>query len=103
MFFSITVIAEDDEICPTNLSFNTEDNTEWNKLEVKLESLGESWVNIVMTYERKSLQKYTRENIPTIRRLLKANCTLKFMVVGKIKVIFCIRRALLNKIFFEFF
>ena len=96
MFFSITVIAEDDEICSTNFSFNTEDNTEWNKLEVKPESLGENSIIIAITNsQKKSLQKYVNENFPTIKRFREEHCTLNFKIGGKIKVIFCIR--LLNK------
>ena len=99
MFFSITVIAEDDEICPTNLSFNTEDNTEWNKLEVQPESLGENSIHIAMNNaEKKSLIKYVKENIPSIARLVKENCTPKFRIDGKIKVNFLIfSNRLLNK------
>ena len=96
MFFSMTVIADNEEICQMNLSFNTEDNTEWNKLEVKPESLGENSINIAMqNSEKKSLQRYIKEKIPTIKRILEEKCTFNFTIGGKIKVIFCIR--LLNK------
>ena len=89
MFFSTTVIAENEEICPTNLSFNTEDNTEWNKLKVQPESVGENFVNIAINNaEKKSQHKYTKENIPTIKRLLEENCSLNFKIGGKIKVNF---------------
>ena len=78
-----------------NLSFNEEDNAEWNKLEVKPESLGENWINIAMD---KSLKKYTREHIPLFKRIQKEKCKLNFTIGGKIKVIvlmFC--TMLLNK------
>ena len=75
-FFSLTAISENDEIC-SNLSFDTEDNIQWNNMEVKTESVGENQIAIkIANSETRPFLKYAKKKIPTFKKLLEKNCTL---------------------------
>ena len=85
-FFSLTAISENDEIC-SNLSFDTKDNIQWNNMEVKTETVGENQIAIkIANSEIISAVKYTKEKIPTVKKLLAQNCNLE--VGGRTKVHF---------------
>ena len=88
-FFSLTAISENDEICLMNLRFDTEDNIEWNKMEVQVqnENVGENQIAIkIANSETRPFLNYAKEKIPTLKKLLKKKCTL--IIGGRTKVNF---------------
>ena len=75
-FFSLTAISENDEIC-SNLSFDTKDNIQWNNMEVKTETVGENQIAIkIANSETRPFLNYSKEKIPTFKKLLEKKCTL---------------------------